>query len=78
MMLSAQAKKVWATIMYWREISISRAQLAKLSDVRLKDIGMSRAEAELEARRPFWDTKPHEDVPSGKKPENTALKLHYN
>ncbi len=78
MMLLAQTKKVWARIIYWREISVSRAELANLSDFRLEDIGMSRAEAELEARRPFWDTKPHEDVPCCKKPKKPALKLHYN
>ena len=78
MMLLAQAKKMWAKIVYWRKISISRAELANLSDIRLKDIGMSRAEAEFEARRPFWDTKPHEDVPCGQNLKKTALKLHYN
>lgn len=78
MMLLAQVNKVWIKIMYWREMSISRAELANLSDVLLKDIGISRAEAEFEASRPFWDTKRLEDVPCGKKPKNITLKLHYN
>ncbi|WP_208347544.1 DUF1127 domain-containing protein [Pseudaestuariivita rosea] len=33
----------------------SRRELAKLSDYELKDIGLTRAEATKEARRPFWD-----------------------
>ena len=32
-----------------------RAALAALDDAALKDIGLTREEAQLEARRPFWD-----------------------
>ncbi|MEZ5713906.1 MAG: DUF1127 domain-containing protein [Paracoccaceae bacterium] len=32
-----------------------RARLAKLDDDRLADIGLTRAQAETEAARPFWD-----------------------
>ena len=35
----------------WRQ----RRVLARLDDNVLKDIGISRAEAEAEAARPFWD-----------------------
>lgn len=33
----------------------SRLALRELDDHFLKDIGISRADAEREARRPFWD-----------------------
>ncbi len=32
----------------------SRALLAQLDDYMLKDIGVTRAEAQLEASKPFW------------------------
>lgn len=32
-----------------------RRQLAALDDNRLKDLGISKAEASKEAARPFWD-----------------------
>nr|WP_227506797.1 DUF1127 domain-containing protein [Marinobacter subterrani] len=37
--------------MNWR----TRRQLACLSDFMLKDIGISRIDAEQEARKPFWN-----------------------
>lgn len=39
----------------WRVVYVQRRQLAALSDAALKDIGLSRLDAEQEARRPFWD-----------------------
>ena len=39
----------------WLEISRQRRTLATLDDRMLKDIGISRASAKFEARRPFWD-----------------------
>ncbi|MBZ2167374.1 DUF1127 domain-containing protein [Marinobacter sp. F4216] len=36
--------------MNWR----TRTQLARLPDHMLKDIGVSRADAEREAQKPFW------------------------
>jgi uncharacterized protein YjiS (DUF1127 family) len=38
----------------WRERSRTRAQLARPGDRILKDIGLSRSDAGLEARKPFW------------------------
>jgi uncharacterized protein YjiS (DUF1127 family) len=40
----------------WRRRSHSRHELASLSDVMLHDIGLSRADAEFEASKPFWMT----------------------
>jgi uncharacterized protein YjiS (DUF1127 family) len=39
----------------WRDLYQQRHQLASLSDATLKDIGLSRADVEQEASRPFWD-----------------------
>jgi uncharacterized protein YjiS (DUF1127 family) len=33
----------------------TRRLLLEMSDAQLKDIGISRADAYREARRPFWD-----------------------
>jgi len=55
MLLSVLLKKGWITIKIWREISRERRQLRRLSEHLAKDIGISRAEAEREADRPFWD-----------------------
>nr|WP_319250103.1 DUF1127 domain-containing protein [uncultured Celeribacter sp.] len=42
-----------------REIARQRRALANLSDEQLKDIGLSRADVEREAERPFWDAPQH-------------------
>ena len=41
----------------WRQLRHERRQLWSLSDTTLKDIGLSRADVEREARRPFWDNQ---------------------
>ena len=40
----------------WMRVAAERRRLASLPDDVLADIGLSRAEAEAEANRPFWDT----------------------
>ena len=49
-------------IALWRDVSRQRRELAGLSDLLLKDIGLSRVDAEREARRPFWDQAPDYDT----------------
>lgn len=39
----------------WLEVRRQRRQLQSLSDAMLRDIGLSRADAERESTRPFWD-----------------------
>lgn len=39
----------------WRQLSQDRAELARMSDDRLRDIGLSRADVLKEYARPFWD-----------------------
>ncbi len=40
-------------------LSRSRRALARLDDHLLRDIGLSRSEAEAEAARDDWDVPPH-------------------
>ena len=42
------------TLALWRERAHQRRVLLTLDDHLLSDIGMTRAEAEVEAARPFW------------------------
>ncbi|NVK17339.1 MAG: DUF1127 domain-containing protein [Methylocystaceae bacterium] len=44
------AEQLWT----WHERSRQRFKMQQLSDVTLKDIGLSRADIEAEARKPFW------------------------
>lgn len=39
----------------WREVARERRQLAQLDGRMLKDLGLTRADVEREAGRPFWD-----------------------
>jgi uncharacterized protein YjiS (DUF1127 family) len=43
-------------IVEWRRRSYSRHELGSLNDMTLRDIGLSRADAEFEASKPFWMT----------------------
>jgi len=40
----------------WLRVAAERRRLASLPDEALKDIGLSRVDADAEASRPFWDT----------------------
>lgn len=55
MLLSALIKRGWDKVRMWREIARQRNQLRRFSEYLAKDIGISRADAEREADRPFWD-----------------------
>lgn len=61
MIVFSLVNKFLAKLLYWREIHMERAQLRRMSDDLLKDIGISKAEAEREANRPFWDASPFAD-----------------
>ena len=41
-------------ILRWHELNRQRRELAQLSDSTLKDLGLSRADIEVESRSPFW------------------------
>jgi len=38
----------------WRRRIHSRSELAKLDDISLRDVGISRSTAQFEASKPFW------------------------
>jgi uncharacterized protein YjiS (DUF1127 family) len=42
------------TVGVWHERRRGRAELARMSPYELRDIGISRGEASLEAQKPFW------------------------
>ena len=44
----------WGHVQRWRERASARRQLLVMDDHLLKDIGITRHEADYEARRPFW------------------------
>lgn len=48
------AVRVATVLEAWAERRRQRRTLQGLSDYALKDIGLSRSEAEREARKPFW------------------------
>ena len=52
--LSDAGRHVVATLREWHRRSRERAELAALDDRTLKDIGLTRADAEFLADKPFW------------------------
>ena len=49
------AAQLLSRALLWLEVRRQRRQLQGLSDAMLRDIGLSRADAERESTRPFWD-----------------------
>jgi uncharacterized protein YjiS (DUF1127 family) len=47
------------TLLRWQELSMQRRRLLELDAHMLKDIGLSRADAVREAKRPFWELRTH-------------------
>ena len=43
-----------ATLREWRRRARDRGQLARLDDRMLRDIGLTRADAEFLCNKPFW------------------------
>jgi uncharacterized protein YjiS (DUF1127 family) len=52
--LSDAGSHVVATLREWRRRSRERAELAALDDRTLADIGLTRADADFLANKPFW------------------------
>ena len=52
--LNDAGRHVVATLQEWRRRSRERAELAALDDRTLKDIGLTRADAEFLSNKPFW------------------------
>jgi uncharacterized protein YjiS (DUF1127 family) len=52
--LSDAGRHVVATLREWRRRARDRAELAALDERTLADIGLTRADAEFLANKPFW------------------------
>lgn len=52
--IARQLARVVDVVFLWQQRAAERVHLAGLSDHHLKDIGVSRADVEAEARKPFW------------------------
>ena len=52
--LAGLPARVLDRLLIWQERAAERAHLASLDDRILKDIGISRSQADIEARKPFW------------------------
>lgn len=61
--------QILTKIKFWRQVSAQRTRLSELDDHILKDIGLSRIDAEREASRYFWDTVSNRDVTLRKRGE---------
>ena len=48
------AGRVLATVREWRRRAHNRAELARLDDRMLRDIGLTHADAEFLSSKPFW------------------------
>ncbi len=48
------AARALRTLLTWQERDRQRRALAQLDARMLKDVGLSRAEVDLELRKPFW------------------------
>jgi uncharacterized protein YjiS (DUF1127 family) len=53
--LASRADRAITTLLRWQELARERRALMRLDDHMLKDIGITRADAQREAERPFWD-----------------------
>ena len=52
--LNSAGNRVFATLREWRRRARDRACLAELDDRMLRDIGITRTDAEFLINKPFW------------------------
>jgi uncharacterized protein YjiS (DUF1127 family) len=53
--LVTMRKVTLAHLTQWQQRSLGRRELANLTERDLRDIGITRGEAEAEANKPFWE-----------------------
>jgi uncharacterized protein YjiS (DUF1127 family) len=53
--LAVWTRRAIELVLDWQDVARQRRALLALNERLLKDIGISRADAEREASRPFWD-----------------------
>ncbi len=51
---SHKVTNAFAILQLWMDRYTQRKQLLQLSDTQLNDIGLTREEVKIEAKRPFW------------------------
>lgn len=54
-LLGQALRNVWSTVKIWNARYRQRRELLALSDHMLKDIGITRAQAEDEGGKAFWE-----------------------
>jgi uncharacterized protein YjiS (DUF1127 family) len=47
-------RRILDTLVAWQRRAADRRQLASMEETMLKDMGVSRLDAEREAAKPFW------------------------
>ena len=52
--LASPLRRIAHATALWRHRSQERAALSRMSEVQLRDIGVSRVEAWAESNKPFW------------------------
>ena len=75
-MLIQKMSMVWTKIKLWKEVSRQRSDLQNLSDRSLKDIGISRVDAECEASRHFWGIGPTDAIDLRKRGRSSQYISH--
>lgn len=53
-LISVEIKRTWSLVKAWDQRSRMRHELSTLSDRTLKDIGVTRAQIDLEIQKPLW------------------------
>jgi uncharacterized protein YjiS (DUF1127 family) len=61
MLIISAIQRSWSKTKSWYEVAQQRRELRGLSDEILKDIGISRSDADFEANRHFWDVSLNSD-----------------
>lgn len=56
---AARPRRRRMSLFDWLALARQRRALGRLDDHRLMDLGLTRAEADHEASRPFWDAPAH-------------------
>ena len=52
--LRRAGRDLFQILVTWQQRSAERQHLATMSEFHLKDMGLSRSDAEAEASKPFW------------------------
>ena len=52
--LASGATRAFDIVLQWQQRAVERHRMLGFSEHELKDIGISRADVEVEASKPFW------------------------